>query len=424
MIDTTAATGACPRCGARTVALDDATPWCAGCEWNLDAYEAGRRSREFGWTVPDRWAHRLAYRLTRRQFDRLVGRPLDDTGPAGARIATGLAALLLLAGVAALAGTGGWLLVAYRFPNPSTVLGVALLGLAYALRPRFGRLDGDLTELRRNRAPELFALVDEVATAAGAPPPDVIGVDDEPNAYATTVGLRRRRVLCLGLPLWGALPAQERVALLGHELGHFVNGDPRRALLVQPVLTTLGSAADLVRPVRTVTGGGVLELFGRAVANAAQWVLSRLLLGAHLLLVSVALRDSQRAEYLADEVAARVAGSTAACGLLDAFLATDSIDLAVRRESRAGHGPDRWRSAVAESRAAAAARLPLLRQLSVRDETGLLAGHPPTGLRRRMLAGRAWHDPKVVLTEERLARIDDELAREYERVRRTMAWSG
>lgn len=63
----------------------------------------------------------------------------------------------------------------------------------------------------------------------------------------------------------------------------------------------LGSAADLVRPVRTVSGGGIAELVGTALANAVQWVLARLLFGAHLVLVSVALRDSQRAEYLADE---------------------------------------------------------------------------------------------------------------------------
>lgn len=424
MIDMTTGADACPRCGNRLVSLRDATPWCAGCEWNLDAYDRGRRAGEFGWAWVDRWAYRLAYRMTARQFDRLVGRPLDGTGSGAARVFTAIASLVLLGGVLALAVTGVWLIVAFRFPNPSVVLGVALLGLAYALRPRFGRLDQDLEELSRDRAPELFALVDEVAAAIGAPRPDIVGVDGDLNAYAGTVGVRRRRVLCLGLPLWGSLPAQERVALLGHELGHFVNGDPRRALLVQPAVTMLGSAADLVRPVRTVSGGGIAELVGRALAHAVQWVLVRLLLAAHLVLVCVALRDSQRAEYLADELAARAAGSTASTGLLDAFLADESIALAVRRESRAGHGPDRWRAEVVASRAAAAPRLPLLRQLSVRDEASLFASHPPAGLRRRMLEGRPAHEPAVVLTEDRMTRIDAELSGEYEKVRRAVSWSG
>ena len=60
----------------------------------------------------------------------------------------------------------------------------------------------------------------------------------------------------------GSLTAGERVALLGHELGHFVNGDPRRGLLTQPALTMLASAADLFRPVRTTVGAGLVEMVG------------------------------------------------------------------------------------------------------------------------------------------------------------------
>ena len=188
----------------------------------------------------------------------------------------------------------------------------------------------------------------------------------------------------------------------------------------------LGSAADLVRPVRTVSGGGIAELVGTALANAVQWVLARLLFGAHLVVVSVALRDSQRAEYLADELAARAAGTAAASGLLDAFLAAESIALAVRRESRAGHGPDRWRAAVAGSRSAAADRLPLLRQLSLQEEASLFATHPPAGLRQRMLAGRPAHEPAVELTEDGWCASRPRRAgpRVAERVRREVSWSG
>ncbi|MFD6565137.1 hypothetical protein [Micromonospora profundi] len=115
--------------------------------------------------------------------------------------------------------------------------------------------------------------------------------------------------------------------------------------------------------------------------------------------------------------------STAATDLLDATLGVESMALAVRRETRAGHGPDRWRSALAEARAANADRLPLLRQLSVRDEVSLFAAHPPTGLRRRMLAERQWQDPTVVLSETRMERFDAELAKEYARFRRTVSLS-
>ncbi|MFC5922410.1 M48 family metallopeptidase [Micromonospora vulcania] len=426
MINTVTGMGACPECGATTASIRDAEPWCPGCEWNLDAYDPARRRREFGWSWVDRWTYRLAFRETGRQFARLVGRPVDGSGAGAAAVLVTVASLLLLAAVLALAVTGVWLIVAFPFPNLAILPGIAMVGLAIALRPRFGRLDPDLEVLSRDRAPELFALIDEVAVAIGAPAPDVVGVDGDGdiNAYAGAVGLRRRKVLGLGLPLWGSLTAGERVALLGHELGHFVNGDPRRGLLTQPAFTMLGSAADLFRPVSTVVGGGLVEMIGDALGRAFQWVASRLLFVAHLLLVSVALRDGQRAEYLADELSARVAGTKAATDLLDALLDSDSMELVVRRESRAGHGPDRWRSALSQSRSASADRLPLLRQLSVRDATSLFASHPPAGLRDRMLTGRGWLDPTVVLTPARMERIDDELTREYARFRRTVEWSG
>ncbi|MFI7608934.1 M48 family metallopeptidase [Micromonospora sp. NPDC049366] len=421
---TTTDTAVCPNCGAATVTLFDGPAWCAACEWNLDAFDPRRRAPEFGWAWVDRWTHRVAYRLTRGQFAGLVGRPLGSDRSSAAEVAIAVASVLLTLGVLALAATGVWLTVAFGFPSFAAVPGVALIGLAVALRPRFGRVDPDLEVLTRDRAPELFGLVDEVAAAVGTPAPDIIGVDADLNAYAGAVGVRRRRVLCLGLPYWGSLDAPERVALLGHELGHFGNRDPRRMLLTQPAFTMLGSAADLVRPVDTVRGGGLLEMAGAALATVFQWTLSRLLFGVHLVLLAVAQRDAQRAEYRADEMSARAAGTDAASRLLDIALRAESVALAVRREARAGHGPQRWRAAVAEARDAAADQLPLLRQLSVRDDASLFASHPPTGLRHRMLREGPRYEPAVVLTEERSARIDAELAREYERVRRDLSWSG
>ncbi|MFI9640264.1 M48 family metalloprotease [Micromonospora sp. NPDC051925] len=341
-------TGTCPRCGAATVSVRQAMPWCAGCEWNLDGYDPGRRAPEFGWAWVDRRTYRIAARLTRQQYAALVGRPLESAGlgPAG------------------------------------------------------------------------------VAAAIGAPVPQVIGVDGSFNAYSTSVGLRRRRVLCLGLPLWGALDGAERVALVGHELGHFVNGDVRRLLITQPALTMLGDAAELFRPAPGGSAGGLLEMIGDALGRAMSWVLSKLLFGGHLLLVWTALRDSQRAEYLADELAARVAGSAGARGLLDVLLSGESVALVVRQASRGGQGPRAWREGTARARTAAAERMPLVRQLSIREQVSLFASHPPAGLRHQMLTARARHEPRVLLSESRMERIDAELTRQYEGVARIVAWSG
>ncbi|MFI5832726.1 M48 family metalloprotease [Micromonospora sp. NPDC051300] len=423
MITTTTGTGACPRCGATPVSLDGALPWCAGCDWNLDAYDADRRPPEFGWSWVDRRTHRLAARLTRQQYADLVDRPLESPGRSLAGALTVGVSVLLLLGVAGLAVAGVWLLFAYPFPNAAVLLGVALIALAVALRPRFGRLDADLEVLTPAEAPELHALVGEVAAAVGAPVPHVVGVDGHINAYATSVGPRRRRVLALGLPLWGALDGPARVALLGHELGHFVNGDLRRGPVTQPALTMLGNAADLFRPRGDTRADGLLVMVGEWLGRLVSWTLSRLLFAGHVALVAIALRESQRAEYLADEMAARAGGTAGATRLLDVLLRADSMATVVRNAVRGGHGPAAWRAGTTRSLAGAADRLPLERQLTIRADTSLFASHPPAGLRHRMLVARVPRVPAVELTEERAARIDAELARHYERAGRALSWS-
>ncbi|HEY0698444.1 MAG TPA: M48 family metalloprotease [Micromonospora sp.] len=414
--------GACPQCATATVSRDDAEPWCPRCEWNLNRYEPRRRGPELGWTWIDRRLHALAYRLARGQFEVLAQRSLDRPRHSPARIVVTVVSALLLAGVVALAATGVRLVLTYPLFSLAPVLGVAMVGLALELRPRFGRLDPNAEVLTRETAPTLFTLVERVAAATGTPVPQLVAVDHQFNAYTTAVGLRRRRVLCLGLPLWGALDPGQRVALLGHELGHFRNGDVRRGLLTQPAFTMLGVTADLVRPVHSLGSSDVASLVGRWLAGAVQWVVSRLLFAAHLALVWVGHRDSQRAEYLADELAARAAGSADATSLLDTLLSANVVEMVVRREARAEHGPAYWRTAVAEARTAARTDLTTRRQLSVRDEVSLFAAHPPTGLRARMTETRPWQPPAVTLTPAELDRMDAELAREYERARRDIAW--
>ncbi|GLI00001.1 M48 family metallopeptidase [Phytohabitans aurantiacus] len=324
------------------------------------------------------------------------------------------ASLLLLTGVALLVAFGLWL-VFYNFPQLTILFGLIALALAFTLRPRLGRLDPTVDVLSRDRAPTLFALVDQVTAAIGAPTPHIIAVDETVGAYTTSIGIRRRRVLCLGLPLWAVLQRQQRVALLGHELGHFVNGDLRRGLLTQPAYTMLGTTADLIRPVDTVNGG-IAEM----IVAVAQSIAARTLYVLHLLLVWTGQRDAQRAEYLADELAASTAGSTAVADLMDTLLAAETIDMVIRREARAGRGLANWRTALAEARTATT-QLPLLRQLSIRDETSLFASHPPTGLRARMATTRPHHEPTVTLTAAHAEQIDIELTKHYQRLQRNLS---
>jgi Zn-dependent protease with chaperone function len=375
----------------------------------------------FGWRWVDHRLHRVARRLTDAQFAALAESPLSLRTMTAARMTTLAAAGALLAGVLAIAVLGLRLLL-FQFFSLSTVLGAVLIGVAFLLRPRLGRLS-DLTgqgfPVDPDKAPQLFALVKRVAVAVGAPVPQVLMLGYDLNAFTTSVGVRRTRVLCVGLPLWATLEPQERVALLGHELGHFVNGDVRRGPLTQVAETTLGRVAQLFAIDGTAVGG-FIEYVATIITRALGRLVSAMARVLQLLLVWTSQRDSQRAEYLADEMAARAGGTDAAVGLANHLVASTSIDTVVRREARIGNGMSAWRDAACVARTNLAASLPLLRQLTRHTEVSLYASHPPTGLRAEMLERRPRQAAAVTLTESDAAHIDDELAVHEKRVLREL----
>jgi heat shock protein HtpX len=387
------------------------------CEWNLDRFEPDRHPSEFGWKLVDRRGHWLAYRLAQRQFANLVGRPtLRRRGWSLAGITMSAAAgLLFLVTLGFLAA--GVRLSLHNFPGLGLLPGVPLIVLALELRPRFGRLDRTLWTVERDEAPTLFGLLDRTAAATGTRPPDIVQVATNFNAGISVVGLWRRRVLVLGLPFWASLPPQQRLALLGHELGHFAAGDPRRGLLVQPAYRTLGTLAHVFRPSAGLGSGRLLELIAAAVLGT----LGRFFLMLQVLLVAVGQREAQRAEYLADEIGARIAGSAAAVGVLRNVLLHDVLPYSIAQVARSGESGAAWLSAAQGSRDALAADLPARSQLSIRDGASLFADHPPTGLRIRMLEARPVQDATLVLTEAEAVRIDEELRPCYDRCRRDLA---
>ncbi|MGY1498081.1 M48 family metallopeptidase [Streptomyces sp. QTS52] len=147
--------------------------------------------------------------------------------------------------------TGAWCLV-QGWGGFFMLPGVFLLLLGLALHPRLNRLpkeEDDGVVLRRPDAPELFALIAEASGTRGV---DAVAVNAETNASVQTYGLRGR-LLTLGLPLWEPLTPEHRIALLGHELGHYSNGDARRGLVLGPAYRSLGLWLYYLSPIANPT---------------------------------------------------------------------------------------------------------------------------------------------------------------------------
>ncbi|GAA0416377.1 M48 family metallopeptidase [Streptomyces luteireticuli] len=385
------------------------TAWCAACDWNVDP----ARPEEDGGRL-----ERARRGLARRHGEQLLaevmsGRALRPRRDASAVLAHAIA-LVVHGMTVALLVAGIWCLVA-GWGGAGMVLGPLFLVLAWALRPRLNRLPKDAPVLRRADAPELYALVDEVARAVGTGGVDVIVIDTDVNASAATYGVRGRRLLVLGLPLWEALTPQQRIAVLGHELGHFCNGDIRHGLVTGTAYRSLATWHYLLAPIERPS---LPEL----AVNLLFFVPRLLVQGLLALLDQLTLRATQRGEYLADSSAARVGSTEAAVGLLDRLLATGSVVTTLRREASAARAvrsgdrrPDDRADGLWDRLAAHVESIPgheyeRLRRAGALRGHAVDSTHPPTHLRREHLLSGAPVPAAVVADDERERRIAAELA--------------
>jgi Zn-dependent protease with chaperone function len=376
--------------------------WCGECEWNLGAPPVEIRDRI------DRIALAVARRLDAGVAARLGA--TTDLSPrwTPAKVTAYVIAIAVHVSVLALLA-GGIALLVTGFPNVfAIVFGVALVAFAYLLRPRLGEAPRE-DVVPRADAPSLYELADAVAAAIGTRPPHTIVVDAEFGAYWMVAGIRRARVLALGLPLVYALDREQLVALVAHEVAHGRNGDSTRGLVVGSSVNTLSQVVETLDD----AGGSALYAhdlaFLEAVSRPLLWLVARpfvALLGLQYLLLH---RDSQRAEYLADSLAAEIAGTRAVVQLHESLLHDSTVAAAVQRAARENE-VDVF-SAIADAVSSVPPRERERRRRVARLESvRLSATHPPVGRRIALLEARPERPVKVALSGEQLDRLHAELA--------------
>jgi Zn-dependent protease with chaperone function len=392
-----AALETCPDCGSAVDVHPGFTPWCE-CGWNLDLPQ-GRAPGSF-----DRLLSKAAHRLDRRLGEAVRRSDLQPRLTVAKGTAYAISAGVYLVALGLIAA-GVFLALAVR-GLLGIFCGVALVLIGVLMRPRFGKAPTDGV-VSRGEAPTLYELTDEIAQGLGTPRIDILVVDGDYNASWSIEGLRRKRVLTLGLPLLTALDPQERVALIAHELAHARNGDSTRGLLVGGALNAIAEVyAALVRGADSLSHSdwAILEWVSRSLL----WLLSRPVLALYYVLWILLLRDSQRAEYLADALAAQVAGTQAQISSQEKLLLESVFETTALRVARSQEG-----DLFAEFRAAIDGVPPRERErrrrLSRLEGVHLSATHPPTARRLELIESRPNESGKVHLTSERSTSIDDAL---------------
>lgn len=387
--------------------------WCTACQWNAEPHPEPKRkfvarlaARQADWL-----ARRLYADISSHSRDKRRGLAVLSTAYLLASIVHLMTVALIVAGVAALVQWHG---IVWPIRYGAAAF---LLGLAWTVQPfRRRRKRRTTPRLDPASAPCLFGLIDEVAAAIGAPSVKDVVVRPDYNASYLRLG-RGKSAVSIGMALWAVLEPQERVALLGHELGHSTNGDLREMRFFD---ATLGSVRrwrlvllPTPSPVGRRAGAGIQGL----VAFMEQFVVPIVLLPLSAVIGTIgntlhllAQRQGQRCEYYADELAARAGGSDAAIGLADKLLVADACWRVVIQTLKFGKGADPWRAVRDFALSIPPSEWDRRRLLGRRRLNRIDTSHPPSIFRADLLRSRPPRPAAIILPAERSATIDAELA--------------
>lgn len=215
----------------------------------------------------------------------------------------GLLAILLTIGFYGLAlGIAGGLLFVIYFEIVILerinirITGLCLIGaltILWAILPRFDRFAAPGARLTQKDHPRLFEAIQSVAEQIGQKMPAEVYLIPSVNAFVNerggVLGIGRKRIMGIGLPLFQTLTVQQLQSVLAHEFGHFYGGDTR---LGPWIYSTRGA---IIRTVSSL-GKSILQ-------DPFRWY------GNLFLRITQAI--SRRQEYVADALSASVVGKQA-----------------------------------------------------------------------------------------------------------------
>jgi len=158
-------------------------------------------------------------------------------------------------------------------------------------------------QVDRAGAPELYAIVEELASKGNLPMPKVYIMDSQvPNAFATGRNMNHAAVAATSTML-RMLTKDELRGVIAHELSHVKNRD----ILISTIAATTAGAISVIAQMAYFTGG----IFGRSNGDERGsnplGTLAMLII-APLAATLIQLSISRSREYLADESGAQLVG--------------------------------------------------------------------------------------------------------------------
>jgi heat shock protein HtpX len=260
---------------------------------------------------------------------------------------------ILLAGLTALFMAVGYLIGGGAGAVIALVVAAATNLFSYWNSDRLVLSMHGAQEVDERSAPELVAIVRELAQRAGLPMPRVYLMDSpQPNAFATGRNPQHAAV-CATTGLLNTLGREEVAGVIGHELGHVWNRDT----LTMTITATLAGAISMLAQFGMFFGG-------RRGNNSGLGVVGSLLMLvlAPLAAMIVQMAISRSREYAADNFGGRVSGRPDA--LASALVKISRVAEGVPNETAEAHPTT--------------APLFIINPLSGRGMDNLFSTHPAT----------------------------------------------
>jgi len=321
----------------------------------------------------------------------------------GVIVAGGIAACILLA-TAAFAGAGLYLLL-FDFPNlVAGGIGLLFLALAYVARPRFYTQQKGMPI---GAFPGLEQVLNSLSSTLNAPKIETVEFTSDWNAGVWQELPGRGAHLSIGLPLLNAASRPARVAILAHEVADLVNSDPRRGSLIFAARQTISEwlcsfgYSEIAPPQSDVAGAG--ELVRQMIGLA--------LFGTRALMDRATFFASQKAEYLADGLSAKISGDGS---MREALLLTaSSFHLDRELRSFVPLDDDRGLRTLEFLKTAADLDVNLQQERQDRMTRELLSTdhmHPPTNYRLAFIETLGPMQGQLVVDDACWAKIEAEIA--------------
>ena len=199
---------------------------------------------------------------------------------------------------------------------------------------------------------------------------------------------------------------------MSHELAHYANGDTNRSLIIGSALTSLNSWYKLLHPDAFQFGNKRIGYFGRRGSggvNLLGLLLAPIAYGGIFALAHLMWRNSQRAEYLADALAAKNSSTPAVLSMLDKIQLKYAFDLTLQR-FLAKHKDrvlfEEFQTYLAQM---PPRELERVRRAAYLNQTRLDTTHPPTFYRLEFLRLRPVKTARNILAPSQNEALEQEI---------------